>query len=160
MPNVTEPANWDAEYTCAFRAKVYLTGLTVAFTDDTRPDLDPARCGADEFPGEFSRLVSQWGKCLDAAKVINSRYYDDWNQSGGPLTVIAPATRDTALSELRVVWNTLVRSYIQDTLDRDRMPWDCVFCGVPVSPDGVVDEDRCPSCMCILVMNDGETDWL
>lgn len=160
----TDTEAWDTGYTPAFRARSYLTGLTTVFADGTRPTLDAARCGGDTFPIDFARLTDQWNKCLDAAKVINSRYYDDWNRQGGVLTVIAPATRDAALSELRTVWNTLVRNYVAETLDRDRLPWDCPFCGTHVDPEGwhsgEIDADRCPSCMCILWMNDRETDWL
>ncbi|EIC62296.1 hypothetical protein [Mycobacteroides abscessus] len=137
----------------------YLTGLSSAFADGTRPTIDAARCGGDTFPVDFARLTDQWNKCLDAAKVINSRYYDDWNRQGGVLTVIAPATRDAALSELRAVWMTLVRNYVADTLDANRAAWDCPFCGVPVPREHVWDADRCPSCMTILSSNDAGTDW-
>lgn len=153
-----------AEYTPAYRARTYLTGLTAAFADGTRPELDSARCGAGEFPAEFARLATSWTRCLDAAQVINDRYYEDWNAAGGPLTVIAPAVRDKALSELRVVWMAVCRTYVAETLDRDRIPFDCPFCGVHVDPEGwhsdEIDADRCPNCMCILWMNDTETDWL
>lgn len=154
----------DTQYTPAYRARSYLHGFTAAFADGTRPTMDPARSGGAEFPEQFARLQAQWTKCLDAAQTINQRYYDDWNAAGGPLTVIAPAVHDTALSELRIVWNTLVRSYISETLDCDRIAWDCPFCGVHVDPKGwhsdEVDADRCGNCMCILSMNDYETDWL
>lgn len=76
---------------------------------------------------------------------------------GGGFLVIAPAVRETALSELRGVWMTLCRNYVQETLDRDRIPFDCPFCGVHVSRDGVTDDDRC---LCVLAVNDGGTDWL
>lgn len=159
----TDPTDDFAHYTPAFHARVYLTGLTTVFAEGSRPELDAARCGGTEFPEQFARLQGQWGKCLDAASTINSRYYEDWNRAGGALTVIAPATRETALSELRIVWNTLARNYVQETLDRDRIAWDCPFCGTHVDPEGwhsdEIDADRCPECMCILWMNDNETDW-
>ncbi|MGC7260147.1 hypothetical protein RBA10_22425, partial [Mycobacteroides abscessus subsp. abscessus] len=72
-----------AHYTPAFRAKNYLTGLTVTFSDGTRPDIDAARCHGDTFPAEFARLQGQWERCLDAASTINQRYYEDWNRAGG-----------------------------------------------------------------------------
>lgn len=147
-----------AHYTPAFRAKNYLTGLTVTFSDGTRPELDSAMCGGTEFPAEFARLAMRWHECLHAASTINARYYDDWNRAGGALTVIAPATRETALSELRIVWNTLCRNYVTETLDADRRPWDCIFCGVPVPRDGRFDH-RCPECMCVLNINAAGTDW-
>lgn len=149
---------WDAHYTPAFRAKNYLTGLTVAFADGTRPTIDPSRCGGAEFPAEFARLQGQWGKCLDAAQVINERYYEDWNRAGGALTVIAPAVREVALDELAAVWNTLVDNYISGTLDKNRKPFDCIFCGVPVPHDGRFDH-RCPNCCCVLNVNAAGTDW-
>lgn len=151
---------WDTDYTPAFRAKNYLTGLTTVFADGTRPTLDSARCSGTEFPEPFARLTAQWGKCLDAAQVINERYYEDWNRAGGVLTVIAPATRDTALSELRIVWNTLARTYITETLDRDRIAWDCPFCGTHVGVDACTEDGRCPECCCVLNTNDNESDWL
>lgn len=114
---MTETADTDT-YTPAHQARAYLTSLTTAFADGTRPTLDAAQVAADEFPEHFARLSSQWELCLDAAQVINDRYQEDWNRQGGALTVIAPAVRDAALSELRVVWNTLCRNYVQDTLDR------------------------------------------
>lgn len=149
-----------AEYTPAFRARCYLTGLTSSFADGTRPDLDANRCDGDTFPAEFARLASQWARCLDAAATINSRYYKDWNRAGGVLTVIAPATRDAALAELRGVWNTLCRNYISETLDRDRLPFDCPFCGTHVSRDERTEDGRCPACMCVINMDDRGTDWL
>ena len=155
-----EPADEFPGYTPAYRARCYLTSLTTAFADGTRPELDSAQCAGGEFPAEFARLESQWRSCLDAAQVINARYTEDWNRAGGALTVIAPAVRDAALSELRVVWNGLCRNYVQETLDRDRMPWDCPFCGQHVGPDERTDDDRCPECMCVLAVNDGGTDWL
>lgn len=97
----------------------YLDGLTAAFADGTRPTLDAAQCAAAEFPAEFARLESQWRSCLHAAQVINARYTEDWSSQCGALTVIAPAVRDAALSELRDVWMTLCRNYVQETLDRD-----------------------------------------
>lgn len=163
MSGDTDESRMDG-YTPAFRARWHLTGLTTAFADGAQPTIDPALCGAAEFPTDFARLTDHWTRCLDAASVINARYFEDWNRAGGVLTVIAPATRDAALSELRGVWMTLVRNYVAETLDRDRLPWDCPFCGEHVSPEGWGtgdrDGDRCPSCMCILWMNDGETDWL
>lgn len=107
----------DTEYTPAYRARAYLASLATAFADGTRPTLDAAECGADDFPAEFARLESQWRSCLDAAQVINDRYQEDLNRAGGALTVIAPAVRDAALSELRGVWMTLCRNYFQETLD-------------------------------------------
>ena len=153
----------DTDYTPAFRASCYLSSLTVVFSDGTRPELDAARCGADEFPVEFARLESQWDKCLNAAATINERYYEDWNRQGGVLTVIAPKVRECALSELKSVWNVVCDTYIAETLNRERRVWDCPFCGKPVDPEGWystdIDSDRCPECMCILWMNDQETDW-
>lgn len=146
-------------HTPAFRARAYLTGLTSHFADGTRPTLDGTRCDGDTFPEPFARLTEQWGKCLDAAATINDRYYTDWNRASGVLTVIAPATRDAALAELRGVWNTLCRNYISETLDRDRIPWDCPFCGDHVSREERVD-GRCPECMCVINISDGGTDWL
>lgn len=159
----TDPAALDdgSPYTPAYHARVYLEGLAAAFAEGARPVLDAQVLGAAEFPTEFARLAAQWEQCLDAARTVNRRYYADWNASGGGvLTVIAPATRDAALAELRGVWKVLCRNYVETTLDRDRLPFDCRFCGVHVSPEDVWDGDRCPHCFCALWLNGDETDWV
>jgi len=158
--STTNPEAWDAGYTPAYRARNYLTDRMAAFVDDTVDlTLDANQCGGDTFPEHFARLQSQWAKCVDAAEVIHARFDTDWNRAGGPLTVIAPAVRDAALSELRIVWNTLARNYVAETLDIDRLPFDCIFCGTHVPRGGRFDH-RCPECMCVLNLNDDETDWL
>lgn len=157
-PDAAEADDWMADYTPSYLASCYLGGLASAFADGTRPELDPTLCHAEQFPAEFARLRGQWTKCLDAAAIINSRYQDDWNRAGGPLTVIAPAVRECALDALAEVWEALVQNYIGETLDADRAPWDCPFCGVQVPRDTRFDH-RCPSCMCVLNPNTAGTGW-
>ncbi|BBY56190.1 hypothetical protein H7J07_19130 [Mycobacterium koreense] len=156
---------WDSAYTPACRARHHLSGLMGAFAEDNgMVGPDPEVCRAAEYPEPYEVLVRGWRRCLDAARTINARYRADWEQGGGPLTVIAPAVRETALDELVSVWEVLSRRYISVTLDANRNQWDCPYCGAFVDPaewslGGVVDDDRCPECYCILWMNDGETDW-
>lgn len=154
-----EPEAWDTEYTPAYRARAYLTGLTVAFSDGTRPDLDGNLCDGDTFPEPFARLTARWYECLHAATLINERYRTDLD-TGGALTCIASAVRETALRELGGVWESLVDNYISETLDRDRLPFDCPFCGTHVSRDERTEDGRCPACMCVINMDDRGTDWL
>ncbi|MCB1257110.1 MAG: hypothetical protein KDB26_08405 [Microthrixaceae bacterium] len=144
----------------AYTARKYLSGLTSAFSDGTHPSIDRDLLRADEHPEGFARLVSGWNNCIHAASTINSRYYEDWNRARGALTVIAPRVREASLSELRIVWMTLCRNYIQATLDRDRIAWDCVRCGEHVSLEETIDFDRCPYCEVLLTTDDSRTDWL
>lgn len=159
---MTDP---EINYTAAFHARSHLHRLSQAFADGNRTvEPDPEVCRAEEHLDEFTKLVRQWHRCQDAAHVINSRYRQDWDH-GGALTVIAPKVREVSLAELTSVWNSLCATYIRDTLDADRKPWDCTFCGESVDPepwyadDDDFDDDRCPNCMCILQMNRAGTDW-
>ena len=147
------------EYTPGYHARNYLSGLRTAFADDTRPEIDPDRIGAADHPAEFATLRDSWHRILDAAETVNERYYSDWDIAGGPLTVIAPAVRRTALQELGSVWDAVCEKYISETLEIDRDPWDCPFCGEHVGADDVVDHDRCPNCLCVLWTRDSGRGW-
>lgn len=151
--------NWDADYTEGYRLRCYLEDFTAAFADGTHPELDRDRCGADTYPEKFARLVSAWNNCLCAANTINARYYEDWNRHAGALTVIAADVRDAALSSLAELWKSLCEQYISETVEADRQPWDCPFCGEDVPRAVVFDIDRCPDCMCILILRDDEEGW-
>lgn len=154
-----DPRELDPEgiYTAACHGRSHLETLAQDFTDDDAAP-DPDVCHATEFPELFAVLVRGWHRCQDAARIIHSRYQQDW-EHGGAVTVIAPRVRDLSLRELASVWNTLAHKYISETLDANRAAWDCTFCGAHMPPSHVVDEDRCGHCMCILWMNRSGTDW-
>lgn len=147
----------DSTYTPGCHARWHLETLARDFTDDTAAP-DPETCHATEFPEPFAVLVRGWNRCVDAARIINNRYRQDW-EHGGAVTVIAPRVREASLRELADVWHTLARKYIAETLDANRQPFDCTFCGTNMPPSVVGDEARCGHCCCVLWMNSSETDW-
>ncbi|MBS9532606.1 hypothetical protein KIH27_03285 [Mycobacterium sp. M1] len=150
----------DGTYTAGYHAGCHLEALTPAFADPTViASPDPLPCHADEHPAEFAALLQEWGQCLNAASVIASRYRADSTPSS-PMAVIAEAVRDAGVRALERAWKAVCDRYVAQTLDRERQPWDCLFCGVPVDPAGWrASEHRCGECMCILSMNPAETDW-
>ncbi|MGV0624540.1 hypothetical protein [Mycolicibacter minnesotensis] len=92
----------------------HLLGLSGAFAEGNREAV-PSRniCdGTGQHSEAFTRLCFGWVNCQTAAGVINQRYYSDWQRAGGALTVIAPAVRETALTELSSVWASVVETYL------------------------------------------------
>lgn len=153
----------DAGYTDGFRARCDMGDLTVALTEGNRTATpDPIICHADEHPEQFAELLRVWKRSLDIAETLNTRCREDIEAGTLPARV-AKQGRAASLRELSKVWKGMYDSYIAATLDADRKPWDCLFCGSPVDPakwgGNAVDADRCPSCMCILWMRRDETDW-
>lgn len=97
----------------------HLIGLSTAFAEGNREAV-PSRnvCDYDHQHSEaFTRLCCGWVRCQEAATTINRRYYADWNRAGGALTVIAPAVRDVALTELASVWASVVETYLSEVTD-------------------------------------------
>ncbi|TXH21885.1 MAG: hypothetical protein E6R06_18785 [Mycobacterium sp.] len=153
----------EAVYTAGFRARCHLGDLPVAFSDSTHIAApDPVLCHADEHPEQFAALMDSWNRCLNAASVIQSRHDADM-EKGGIIAAVAGEGRDGSMRALTAAWKGMYDNYIAATLDSQRKPWDCLFCGEPVDPEqwggNYVDADRCPNCYCILWMNRDETDW-
>jgi hypothetical protein len=97
----------------------HLLGLSIAFAEGNRAAV-PNRniCDYDhQHNAAFTRLCCGWVRCQEAATTINRRYSADWNRAGGALTVIAPAVRETALTELASVWAAVVETYLGEVAD-------------------------------------------
>jgi hypothetical protein len=150
--------DWDAHYTPGFRARCHLAGLHL----NEKGEPDPGICAADEYPDEWVKLIREHAHIQDAARVVENRYQQDTNH-GGAVTAVAGHIRDAGRTALTELWESVCEKYIWDTLEKNRAPWDCPFCGTDVPEDsldyGVVDGDRCPECMCILRERDDEKGW-
>jgi hypothetical protein len=137
----------EAGYTPGFRARCHLDDLPVAFAEGNRNVApDSLLCHAAEFPDPFAELLRVWKRSLDIAETLNTRCREDAEAGILPARV-AEQGRDAALHELGKAWKAVCDTYIAVTLDANRKPWDCLFCGAPVDAEqwggNEVDADRC-----------------
>jgi hypothetical protein len=159
--STTETTNDDrypAHLTPGCRALYHLLDLCPEKPDGSG-EPDPGICAADTYPDEWVKLVRELHHIRDAAAVIESRYQQDVSH-GGALTTIAERVRDEGSSALEKLWESACGKYIAATLEANRQPWDCPYCGADAPPEPEVFEvDRCPECLSTLWFTDDEDGW-
>lgn len=157
MSATSDEEEWDSDYTEGCKLRIHL-GDMARVLYEAYPPLDAEKCRATVYPEGFSNLVTSWNNCVAASRTIHQRYQEDSAQ-GGVLAEIAAEMRDRALWGLKEAWEIVSAQYVSETLEVDRQPWDCPYCGVPVPTEHVWDDGRCPSCMVILEVRPDKQGW-